>query len=108
MQYCYDKGIPHSKFLRWDPEDRAKTVAYSLEQASRCSMCGTAAWEWEENKYAYSAQDEFCRGCYQKAMFSDQESRSLPGTNVKLVATTPLLRAKMAVTAKKRRKIAED
>src|SRR4051812_40774097 len=103
MGYCHDKGIPHSVFLEWEPEDRAKVVAYSLEEASRCSLCGTARWEWDENRYAYTAVDEFCQGCYQKSAFSDQESKSLPGTNVKLVPTTPMMRAQMTVQAKKRR-----
>ena len=103
MSYCHEKGIPHSAFLEWDPEDRAKILAYSMETGGRCSSCGTAPWEWEENKYAYTAIDEFCTGCYQKSVFSDQESRSLPGTNVKLVPTTPLTKAKMQVQAKKRR-----
>lgn len=108
MSYCHEKGIPHSKFLDWDPEDRAKALAFSLEQSSRCSMCGTAPWEWEENKFAYTAVDEFCKGCYQKAVFSDQESRSLPGTNVKLVPVTPLVKAQMAVKAKKRRNLRSE
>ena len=73
MSYCYEHGIPHSKFLKWDPEDRAKTLAFALESALRCSMCGTASWEWEENKFAYTAVDEFCQGCYQKSIFSDTQ-----------------------------------
>jgi len=103
MSFCFEQGIPHSEFLDWAPEDKAKTLAFAMEQAARCSMCGTAPWEWEENKYAYTAVDEFCNGCYQKSVFSDQESRSLPGTNVKLIATTPLVKAKMQVAAKRRR-----
>lgn len=65
-------------------------------------MCGTAGWEWDENKFAYTAVDDFCQGCYQKAMRSESNSKSLPGTNVKLVPTTPLLKAKMAIAEKKR------
>lgn len=107
MSYCTEKGIPHSVFLEWDPEDRAKTLAYIMETNARCTMCGTAPWEWEENRFAYTAVDEFCQGCYQKARFSDTESTSLPGTNVRLVPTTPLLKAQMAVKAKKRRAMKE-
>jgi hypothetical protein len=102
MSYCYDKGIPHSKFLTWEAEDKAKVLAYIMEQNTRCSLCGTAAWEWEENKFAYTAVDEFCRGCYQKAMYKDTESNTLPGTNVRLTPTTPILKAKMVVSARKR------
>lgn len=108
MSYCHEKGIPHSEFLEWEPEDRAKVLAYSLESATRCQMCGTAPHEWEQNRFAYTAVDDFCQGCYQKSVFSDQESRSLPGTNVRLVPTTPMLKAKMAVKAKKRSKKAAE
>lgn len=103
MSYCYEKGIPHSVLLNWEPEDRAKMMAYALESNARCSMCGTADWEWEDNKFAYTPIEEFCPGCYKKSVYSDQQgSNSLPGTNVKLTPTTPLLKAKMSVMAKKR------
>jgi hypothetical protein len=103
MQYCYEHAVPHSKFLEWDPEDRAKVMAYAMEAAQRCSMCGTAPHEWEENKFAYTAVEEFCQGCYQKSVFNDTEGSSLPGTNVRLVPTTPRLTAGMIVKARKRR-----
>jgi len=107
MSYCYDKGIPHSVFLEWNPDDKAKTIAYALESSARCTMCGTAPWEWEENKYAYTAIDELCHGCYQKSAFTDQESRSLPGTNVKLVPMTPVRKAELTVRERKRRRMRE-
>lgn len=105
MDYCFEKAIPHSSFLeRWKPEDRAKVLAYALEKSSRCTMCGTAPWEWKDNRFAYTAVDDFCQGCYQKSVFSDQESRNLPGTTVKLIPTTPLVKARMQVNARRRRK----
>lgn len=89
LGYCVDHGIPHSEWLeKWSPEDRAKVVAYLVESAERCDFCGTAPWEWDENKYAYEAVDHFCPGCYQKSVFSSGESNSLPGTNVKLIPVT--------------------
>lgn len=108
MSYCSEHGIPHSKFLKWDPEDRAKTIAYVLESGQRCSMCGTAPWEWEENKFAFTAVDEFCKGCYQKAIHTEQQGSSLPGTNVKLIPTTPQLTAQMALKARKRARLNMD
>lgn len=108
MSYCFEHGISHSKFLKWDPEDRAKTLAFALENAQRCSMCGTAPWEWEENRFAYTAMDEFCQGCYQKSIFSDTSSSSLPGTNVKLVPTTPQLTAQLALKTRKRARLKMD
>jgi len=108
MSYCADHAIPHSKFLKWDPEDRAKVIAYLLESSMRCSMCGTAPWEWDDNRFAYTAMDEFCQGCYQKQVHSDQQGSSLPGTNVRLVPTTPQLTAQMAMKARKRSRLAMD
>jgi superfamily II RNA helicase len=105
MSYCHEHAIPHSEFLEWDPEDRAKTLAFAMESAVRCQMCGTAPWEWEENKFAFTAVDEFCQGCYQKSMYSDTQGSSLPGTNVRLIPTTPQLTAQMAMKAKKRRSL---
>lgn len=105
MSYCYDHAIPHSKFLQWEPEDKAKVMAYAMEKASRCMQCGTAPWEWEENKFAYTAVEELCMGCYQKSVYSEAESRSLPGTNVKLIPMTPELKAQMLVKARKRERM---
>jgi hypothetical protein len=105
MSYCFEHGIPHSKFLKWEPEDRAKTLAFAMESAQRCNMCGTASWEWEENRFAYTAVDEFCQGCYQKSIYSDTQGSSLPGTNVKLIPTTPQLTAKMALKTRKRSRL---
>jgi hypothetical protein len=104
MAFCYERGIPHSTFLQWDPEDKAKVIAFILEKAARCSSCGTAPWEWENNKFAYTAVDELCQGCYQKTVYQDTMGKPLPGTNVKLVPTTPYFKAKMMVSAMKRRK----
>lgn len=102
MSFCVERGIPHSTFLEWSPEDRAKVLAYLMEQSSRCVSCGTAPWEWKSDKFAYTAVDDFCQGCYKKAMHTESSGSGLPGTNVKLVPTTPLLKAQMKVTAKKR------
>lgn len=106
MNFCNEKGIPHSKFLSWDPEDRAKAVAYMLEAAAKCSMCGTAPWEWEQNKFAYTPVEEFCQGCYQKSVFADTETdKTLPGTNVRLVPTTKEFQARQMLNHEKRAKM---
>ena len=108
MAFCNDKGIPHSEFLLWRQEDRAKALAFIMESSLRCSMCGTAPWEWEDNPYAYAAVEEFCKGCYQKSIFSDTETKSLPGTNVRLAPTTPMMKAKMKLQALKRAKLRRE
>lgn len=108
MSFCFERGIPHSEFLEWDPEDRAKILAFAMEQSTRCTLCGTASWEWDENKFAYTPVDEFCQGCYKKSVFGDQEGSSLPGTSVKLVPTTPMMKAKAFVQAKKRARMSKE
>lgn len=108
MSYCYEKGMSHDEFLSWSPEARAKTLAYALEQASRCQLCGTAEWEWKENRFAYEPEEQFCQGCYLKSVASEGQS-SLPGTTVELIPVTDLSRAKKKVTAQKRaKKLKED
>lgn len=47
-------------------------------------MCGTAGWEWEEDRYAYHAEEEFCIGCYMKSVKQEEDGNVLPGTSVTL------------------------
>lgn len=102
MSWLSEHGLTHSWWLDLDPEDRAKQLAFLAESNERCDMCGTAEWEWKENKHAYEPVDEFCMGCYLKSVFQDQESGGLPGTNVKLVPFSPMRQAQRIVSAKKR------
>lgn len=81
MSYCYEQGIPHSEFLGWEPEDRAKVLAFMMEKASRCDMCGTAEWEWDADRRAYEPVEKFCMGCYLKHM-ANEEAGNMPGTTI--------------------------
>lgn len=103
MSYCYEKGIPHSEFLTWEPEDRAKTMAYMYESAERCSLCGTAGWEWEQNRFAYEPDEKFCQGCYLKGSYAESLGKTLAGTTVELHPVTPQRRAKQQILLQKRR-----
>lgn len=89
LQFCDEHGIPHSHFLggpnQWTPEDRAKALAYLMEKGERCGLCGTAAWEWQENRRAYSPVEHMCPGCYAKESVSELTG-SMPGTTVRLVS----------------------
>lgn len=102
MSYCHEHGIPHSKFLSWSAEDRSKALAYTLEKATRCTMCGTAQWEWDEDKFAYTAIEDFCKGCYQKQVAQEETANSLPGTSIRLVPTTQQLKDEMFLQAQRR------
>lgn len=94
LGYCYDKGLPHSFYLggplEWTDTDRDKNQAYGLEKGLRCSMCGTAPWEWEQDKNAYEAVIETCMGCYVKD--AKREDADGPGVSITLI---PRLRAAM-------------
>lgn len=90
MAACFELGISHSHFLggpdEWTPEDRAKVVAYSIEKSMRCTMCGTADWEWEEDGYAYEAVQQVCFGCQKKDLIrTDPEFESKPGVSIILL-----------------------
>ena len=100
MRYCYEHAVPHSQFLEWPVEDRGKLLAYMAEQALRCDMCGTADWEWDQDKFAYTPTTKFCRGCHQKAVAS--EGDSAPGSRVVLAPLTKQQRAKMLIKERKR------
>lgn len=105
MSFCNENGIPHSEFLDWDPVDRAKALAFALEASERCTLCGTAPWEWEENPHAYDAGEKFCKGCYIKQTTSDSSDSRTPGTTVTLFRNTKQRQAKLAVSLAKRRKM---
>lgn len=86
MSYCYEQGIPHSEFLDWLPEDRAKALAFMMEKAARCDMCGTAEWEWEADRFAYTPVEKQCKGCYLKHMAAE-EGAQMPGTTIVMMPT---------------------
>ena len=92
MQFCNAHGIPHSKFLDWDEDDRNKAVAFLYEEGSKCGMCGTADWEWEQEDErgimrpvrAYEPTGHFCMGCYLKSV-AGEETGQEPGMSVRLI-----------------------
>lgn len=86
MTLCNQWGIPHSQFLSWSPEDRAKALAYAAEKGQRCDLCGTAEYEWAEDKRAFEPVGSFCMGCYLKSIYEEDESFS-PGTYVTMMRT---------------------
>lgn len=107
MAYCYDKGLPHSEFLSWDPEDRAKMLAFMAEKSLTCSMCGTAPWQWDPyqggDSHAYVPIPVKCEGCAAKDQaretMTDSHSKG-PGIQISLVPAA--VAAKMEKTARKR------
>jgi hypothetical protein len=98
LEWCTDKGIPHSEFLSWSPEDRAKVLASLLESRKRCPSCGTSDWEWEEDRGAYQAMQHVCQGC--KVLYAaEEETDTALGARMILV---PKRRATEIMAAPKR------
>jgi len=102
MSYCYEHGIKHSEWLDWDPVDRAKVVAYRLEEADRCAMCGTAQWEWDENRFAYEPVEKLCQGCYLKEIARQDSHGEMPGTTITLLPTNTQAAARRMLMMKQR------
>jgi hypothetical protein len=69
--------------MEWDSEDRAKALAFLFEAAERCSMCGTADWEWQANNHAYEPVLRTCLGCYYKEIAREGQEIG-PGVTVML------------------------
>lgn len=82
-------------------------MAHLLEDAERCTLCGTSSWEWEENQYAYDIEERFCKGCYLKHVASDDRS-TLPGTTVALVPNSEDHRVAQAKVARRIRELEHD
>jgi hypothetical protein len=85
MTYCHEVGLPHSTFLSWDPNDRAKTIAYALERAERCTSCGTSSWEWEADMNAYIAVRQQCPGCLRRESVMEDTQDPPKGSSVVLI-----------------------
>lgn len=88
--------------MNWDASDRAKAIAFVLEKNERCVFCGTAAWEWEEDRFAYEPVEKYCHGCYLKEMADDDDPRrNKAGITMELMPTRTIEAAKRFIRAKK-------
>jgi hypothetical protein len=105
MTICSEYGITHSEFLSWSPDDRSKAVAFFIEKNAKCGMCGTAEWEWEEDKHAYEPVEKFCMGCYLKEISGEEAGRQMPGTTVSLMPTGTREHAQYLVNMERRWKL---
>lgn len=89
LKTCKQYQIKHSDFLAWDPDDQAKALAFEIEEAQHCQMCGTAGWEWDDaeggSRFAYEAVEHFCHGCYLLAAgHTHDPNRNTDGITVEL------------------------
>jgi hypothetical protein len=90
MAYCGPRGIPLSRFLNWPVDDQAAALWWMAEDRLRCSRCGTAEWEWEEQLDAYAAEPRTCPGCNAiglEAKVWEKTAETTPGMYIRLKPT---------------------
>ena len=76
-------------------------VAVALERADRCTMCGTAAYEWDEDPYAYEAVSFSCPGCLRReTLQEDSASGAGKGVSVRLLSSAAADRARADIERK--------
>jgi hypothetical protein len=75
-------------------------MAFLMVKSQRCDLCGTAEYEWDENRRAYEPVESFCMGCYLKDI-SEEDSNRFPGSSVTLIKTGTVDHAKRTVAQKK-------
>ena len=76
-----------------------KLLATLTEEAQRCGMCGTADWEWSEDKFAYMPTVHVCEGCKLREAARD-DAKDIDGGTIILVSGA----AKEAALAEQREK----
>jgi hypothetical protein len=100
LSLCNEWGIPHSEFLSWSPDDRSKALSFLMIKSQRCDLCGTAEYEWDENRHAYEPAESFCMGCYMKEV-AEEDSTRFPGSSMTLMKTGTVNHAKNIVRQRK-------
>jgi ribosomal protein S27AE len=70
MEYCGPLGIPHSVFLRWNPDDQDKALAHAMHKRTVCGKCGTNPDDWLDRETGEELEDQpyelasrYCPGC---------------------------------------------
>lgn len=56
-----------------------------MERSQRCTMCGTAPYEWADDPFAYTPVFHTCIGCQKKELLSDDDTPRVKGTTVRLL-----------------------
>lgn len=60
-------------------------AAVALERSERCQSCGTAEWEWEQDRNAYTPIIHQCFGCMLREIMMDDPNPKAKGTTIRLV-----------------------
>lgn len=79
-----------------------------MEKAEFCQMCGTAPWQWEEDRFSFEPVLEVCHGCEKKDILRDDDAKLPPGASIVLIPKDEAKRRRdQQVEAERRRKEAE-
>lgn len=94
MAYCAPRGIRHSRFLDWDPDDQDKALAWQRLRAAACPSCGTFVDEWVDPETGrivaeqpYVAEAVRCYGCAERDAVAGEIRKAggdLDGVRVRL------------------------
>lgn len=80
-----------------------------LEKSERCAMCGTADWEWKEDRFAYEPVERFCHGCYLKSAAQENDPhKNKDGITIELLPTRTVEAARRLVKAQKKYEAMRD
>lgn len=88
------RGIPHSTFLGWDPDDQDKALEWVALERRTCSGCGTRPDEWDPalggDRDAYRAEPRRCAGCEelaraQRQLAAQHDEDELHGVRLALI-----------------------
>ena len=83
MQYCFERGIPHSVFMKWEQDDRDKVLEYILWKNTLCPQCGTNPSDWLDDEGRgqepppYEVQVRRCLGCAMLEQTRDEIPKDL-------------------------------
>jgi predicted Fe-S protein YdhL (DUF1289 family) len=92
MAVCAEYKIPHSTFLSWSADDRAKAMWWQLRQRQVCAGCGTRRDEWVTpdgpRLDAYTAEPQVCHGCRAISAERDRIGENAPA-GIQIVLKKP-------------------
>ena len=86
MRFCNEHAIPHSQFLSWPEDDRAKALAFEQWEAMRCRRCGMHPMLWPEDSTdpPYTVDAHRCQGCREQEKFENSLPKGASKTGLRL------------------------
>lgn len=82
MAVCAEYRIPHSEFLSWSEDDRAKAMWQYARERATCGSCGTRPDEWVgpdgPRLDAYEPVAQLCHGCRAISHKREQQGEKPP------------------------------